>query len=44
MKHQLLNIEDLVFNGTVKAPSCNKCCDACKGCKLKYIKSLQAIS
>ena len=38
----MLNAEKLAMLDAlgINVPSCNKCCDACNGCKMKFIKNL----
>ena len=41
-----INSEDLLLfeKLNINVPSCNKCCEACNGCKLKFYKSMQIAS
>ena len=40
---QLISANDLLLESlNLNAPSCNKCCEACNGCKMKFLKKMAA--
>ena len=38
----IIPANEVMFNSLgITVPSCNKCCEACNGCKMKFFSKLQ---